>query len=106
MLVEQRKDERIPVRFEVKLATGTEEREGTLMDISRGGAQVATSEALLRPETEVRVIVQRRSGSPIVLSGRVRWSNSARFAIAFTQLDSAAYGWLSSILEEDGTAIR
>ena len=103
---EQRSEERLPVRFEVRLSAGQGEREGMLMDISRSGAQVAAREARLRPETEVRLMIQRRVGKAVEISGRVLWSNGERFAVAFSRLDAAAQVWLDSLLEEEGTAAR
>jgi hypothetical protein len=103
---EQRSEERLPVRFGVKLSVGFEERDGMLVDISRGGAQVAAQDARLRPETEVRLIIQRRAGQAIGIQGRVRWSNAERFAVVFGQLDAAAQKWLDSLLEEEGTLAR
>ncbi|MFI5321346.1 MAG: PilZ domain-containing protein [Myxococcota bacterium] len=105
MTEEQRSEQRLPVRFEVKLSAG-QEREGTLVDISRRGARVSARGARLRPETEVRLLVQRRMGGEIAINGRVRWSNADSFAVTFSELDVAAQRWLDSILEEDGTAVR
>lgn len=60
----------------------------------------------VQPGDEVRLSVVRRAGKPVDLTGHVVWSDAKQFALQFGGLSEAAQRWLSSLLEEETTAIR
>jgi len=94
------------VRVNVLIAVGGAQHRGLLVDVSEGGAQIA-SDFSLAPGTEVRVTLEARRGRPAVqFGGRVIWSSPSRFAIELSDVSAAAKQWLDGMLGAEQTSTR
>lgn len=84
---DNRRDLRVPTRFETLYSTGRFEGAGVLADVSYSGARVAGASDLPPLGSEIRLYVFLQPVSPFELTGRVVRHSGDGFAIEYKNLD-------------------
>lgn len=84
---DNRKNLRVPTRFETLYSTGRTEGAGVLADVSYTGARIANASTLPALGSEVRLYVFLQPVSPFELLGRVVRHSEDGFAIEYKALD-------------------
>lgn len=78
---------RFDTRFDALCSTGEREGAGTLLDISRSGARLETSNDVPELGTKVRLYIFVQPVCPFELSGEVVRCEGSTFAIRYDDLD-------------------
>ena len=85
--MDRRNHPRFRTKFDVLCSTGETEGAGTLMNISRSGARLESSNTLPELGTKVRLYVFIQPVCPFEISGEVVRSEGTTFAISYNNLD-------------------
>lgn len=85
--MERRKHPRFRTKFDVLCSTGESEGAGTLLAISRSGAQIASNNALPEIGTKIRLYIFIQPVCPFELAGEVVRVEDQVIAIRYSNLD-------------------
>jgi hypothetical protein len=85
--VDRRNHPRFRTKFDVLCSTGETEGAGTLMNISRSGASLESSNTLPELGTKVRLYVFIQPVCPFEISGEAVRADGTTFAISYNNLD-------------------
>jgi hypothetical protein len=86
--VDRRNHPRFRTKFDVLCSAGETEGAGTLVNISRSGALLDTSNELPAPGTKVRLYIFIQPVCPFELSGEVVRVDGTKFSIRYSNLDA------------------